>query len=316
MLWGRFDDVLKGKHQNAGSFTVRAFESNALVDVTFENGFREVTGTDGKDTFTYYPFTGNSNAFENPNGRATISYGRFPRNAQFAPQILWLACVHDPELLTNLHTIRFPFDAHYYTNNTNVQIIPKITTSKAPPGLVTSIKWYAPGFVPGPGTNRYTISGYPKGWLMAQVSVGETNAGQLSIPAKIVCTEYNTRFVTNAAQLSQLRNITGPDDVLPVDIITFTVTNAEVESPLQSYVPEILDKTARVDDKRSGMGIVHVVSGKWWTVGAHIAKYKTWASRRRLVVLALLFLLLLFPIYLIAKRLVIGKTRLTNKPHK
>ncbi len=251
-----------------------------------------------------------------PAGGQSFRTGRFPTNAQFTAQILWLVSVHDPKLLTDLQTIRFPFDAHYYTNDTDLQIVPKITTSQASPGLITSIKWYAPGFVPGSGTNLYRIAGYPKGWLMAQVSVVGTNVGQLTIPAEAVYTDYNTRFVTNTAQLSELRNITSPDDVLPVEVITFIVTNAQVEAPLPSYVPEILDKTARVDDKRSGMGIVHVVSGKWWTVGTDIANYKTSARRHRLVILALLFLVLLFPIYLVVKRLVIGKTKLTNKPHK
>ena len=54
---------------------------------------------------------------------------------------------------------------------------------------------------------------------------------------------------------------------MPVEFALFTITNIQATSPLSSYIPEILDKTALVNDKRfPEMGVVKVVSsGKWWT---------------------------------------------------
>ena len=101
-LSGNFDDIFAGKHGLAGSFTVKAFKTDALIDMTFENGVREVVGTDGHDTFHIYPITDDLRAkFPNPSGLADISNGRFPIDAHFMQQALWLVCVHDPELITN-----------------------------------------------------------------------------------------------------------------------------------------------------------------------------------------------------------------------
>ena len=105
---------------------------------------------------------------------------------------------------------------------------------------------------------------------MAEMSVAHTNVGQLAVPRKISFTEYATHFVTNLAQLSELRNITSPDDVLPVEVITFAVTNAQVEQPLASYIPQIWDKKISVNDKRTPA--IFPESLKIWRSGLNFFK--------------------------------------------
>jgi hypothetical protein len=258
VLSGSFNDVFAGKHDIGGSFTVSAFESNALVDMTFENGFRQVVGTDGHDSFDYYA-----------NGQAVISYGRFPSDAHEFQQVLWLVCVHDPELITNLHTYRFPFYAAYNTNDIVLQVI----TNSAPPNLVTSIKWYVPNYFLR-GTNHYKFAQYPNGWLLAEISVTKIKViDNAIIPSKVTFTQYTMAPVDlgkirpdGSGRIANLP-IRSPNDIVPVEFAMFSITNFQVTSPLSSYLPEILDKTARVNDKRIvEMGVVKVVSsGKWWT---------------------------------------------------
>jgi hypothetical protein len=265
VLNGSFDDVFVGKHLIGGLFTVEACGSNALVDMTFENGYHQISGTDGRDTFTYWPPVDREPPLTPLPGSATISYGRFPTNAHFFTQILWLASVNDPELLTNLSTFSFPFYGDYNPG----EMVPQIKTSGTPPDWVTSIQWYAPGYAHGGGTNRYRFSMYPNGWLVAEVSVTATNlVGGMALPTKIIFTQYTQHFVTNALQLKnkELSHIRPPGDVLPVEVVVFSVSNSQPSQALSSYVPEFLDKTAIVDDKRVG-GHFRSLSGKWWTVG-------------------------------------------------
>jgi hypothetical protein len=298
VLSGNFEDVFADKHNNGGSFTVRAFESNALVDVTFESGYRQVVGTDGHDTFTYSPFTGDRAIIKNANGQADISYGRFPKDAHFFEQVLWLVCVNDPELITNLHTFRLPFYGNYNTN----EIVSQVNTSSTPPNLITSIKWYAPNSILA-GTNRYKLAMYTNGWLLAEIVVTRTKPiGDAIIPSEVTYTQYKTRSITNINQISELPT-RSPNDVLPVEVALFSITNFQADSPLSSYIPEILDKTARVNDKRiPEMGVVKVVSsGKWWTARELYKSREVSVKPRREVILILLLVSLLFPIFLLIR---------------
>lgn len=269
VLSGHFEDTFAGKHNLAGTFTVNAFGSNAVVDMTFENGSREVVGTDGHDSFYYIPFTGDTNIIKNPNGQATISYGRFPQDANETVQFLWLACVHDPELIANLQTYKFPFYGAYTAND----IILQIVTNSAPPHLITSIKWYAPNY-DSDGTNHHNFSQYTKGYLRAELTVTKTNlVDSEAVPGEVRFTQYETRPVLPSEMrtdsLGRMVNlqIRSPSDVVPVEDALFSITNIQVNSPLSSYIPEILDKTATINDRRfPEMGVVRVVSsGKWWT---------------------------------------------------
>jgi hypothetical protein len=312
ILKGSFDDTLMGKHFNGGFFIVRAYESNALVDVMFENGYREITGTDGRDTFTYNPFTGDKTTVKNWNGIANISSGRFPTNAHFFEQVLWLVCVHDPELLTNLQSVKFPFYGDFQPK----EIVSQIRTSGVLPDLVTSIKWYAPGKVAS-GTNRYESVVYPEGILLAEVAVTETKAvGEMTLPTKFIYTQYSSVPVTVTNLKSQFGELRArnPDDVVPVEVAAFSITNAQADQPLSSYVPEILDKTAHVNDKRTKLGWVQVDSGKWWTVREVKNGYEASVKHRRLPILIFFALFSLFPIYLLLKMVVIwkNKTKKTN----
>jgi hypothetical protein len=135
VLEGNFESVFAGKHHNAGVFSIRAYGPNALVDVVFENGYREITGTDSQDTFTYIPST-EPNTISN-SGRAIISYGLFPTNAHFFEQVLGLVCARDPELHRKLAIYRFPFFGDYSSE----EITTKIRTDATSPGLVESIQW-------------------------------------------------------------------------------------------------------------------------------------------------------------------------------
>jgi RNA polymerase sigma factor (sigma-70 family) len=240
VLKGDFEDVFDGKHDLAGTFTFSICESNALIDMTFENGIREVTGTDGKDTFTYYPM-----------GRANISPGRFPANAHFFGQILWLVCVNDPELLASLPKLRFSnsFDARYKPGELTTQV----RKFGVFPDLIKSLRWYAPGYVYSGGmANRYDLSLYPNGWLNAEVSVGSTtNVGKMNFPLTINYTQYRTKSETNMTKFLKLeKTITGREDVDPVETCLFSITNVQIEQPISSYLPQITHPLVLTQDDR------------------------------------------------------------------
>jgi RNA polymerase sigma factor (sigma-70 family) len=253
VLKGGFEDVFDGKHDFAGTFTFSICETNALIDITFENGFREITGTDGKDTFTYYPA-----------GRAKISYGRFPANAHFFGQILWLICVNDPELLANLPKLRFSnsFDARYKPGELTTQV----QKFGAFPDMIKSLRWYAPGYVYGGGmTDRYDLSLYPNGWLNAEVLVGSTtNVGKINFPLTINYTQYRTKSVTNMTGFLNLqKTIAGRDDVDPVETCMFSATNIQVGQSISSYLPQITQPLVRTQDARINKQVLNEAK-KWY----------------------------------------------------
>jgi hypothetical protein len=314
ILSGNFEDVFAGKHNIGGIFTVSAFESNALVDMTFENGFRQVVGTDGHDSFTYIPFTGDSNIIKNANGQAVISYGRFPIDAHEFQQFLWLTCVHDPELITNLHAYRFSFYAKYHTNDVILQVV----TNTAPPNLITSIKWFAPNYLVT-GTNHYTLAMYPNGYLMAEISTTKTKTnGSEVVPSEVTFNQYNPAPL-NPSDLQKdvkghynlpPRNQT---DVVPVEFALISISNVQMNQPLPSYIPEILDKTARINDKRiPEMEVAQVVSsGKWWAARELYKSREASVKPHRKIILAIMLIIFISPIFLLIK---LWKTK--KKPNK
>ncbi len=311
VLSGSFDDTFAGKHGLAGSFTVNAFGSNALIDMTFENGVREVVGTDGHDTFHFYPITDDLRAkFPDPNGLADISNGRFPIDAHFMQQALWLVCVHDPELITNLPNTRFQFYGYHNTTD----IVSQVITSSDPPNLITSIKWYAPNTM---GPNHYKIAMYPDGWLLADLTVTKTELiDNVTIPGEVRFNQYVMRTV-DRSQFGNLP-IRGSNDVEPVEVALISITDSQVSSPLPSYIPMILDKTARINDKRINdkgfvsTRVLRVDSGKWWTVREFYKARMATVRPRRKVIRILLLISLLFPIYLLIRMGRSGKKQTKN----
>jgi hypothetical protein len=253
VLEGNFEDTFAGKHHNAGSFTVRACGSSAVVDMLFENGYREITGTDGKDAFTYSPVP---RALEATSSQALAaishvrcSHGRFPTNAHLFAQALWLVCVRDPELVRALRGIRFPFYADY----TEKEIIPLTKEAKSLAGVLSSVRWFAPTNL-AVGSSRYPLYGYPNGWLIAELSTPDSSAiGGISLPSRIVYTHNKTKSTTNYLELPKLRNLR-PTDVLPVEVAVFSVTNARTEQRLLSYIPEGVESTPLVIEWRKARG--------------------------------------------------------------
>jgi hypothetical protein len=57
-LKGTFADEFDNKRNCSGSFEVRASGLIALINTTFEHGYREFVGSGGRDTFQYAPFSG------------------------------------------------------------------------------------------------------------------------------------------------------------------------------------------------------------------------------------------------------------------
>jgi hypothetical protein len=309
VLSGNFEDNFAGKQDLSGSFTVEAFESNALIDVTYENGLREVVGTDGHDTFTYIPVTGDQTNITNANGLATISYGRFPTEAQEFEQLLWLVCVDDHELITNVSAYRFPFYARYNTNDMLLQV----TTNSDPPFLITSIKWFGPNYIPD-GTNHYELALYPHGWLKAVLDVTKTkHFDQASVPSEILFTQYRQRPLgSNDLQSDALgrvpkTSIRTPSDVVAVEVALFSITNSEVSAPLSSYIPKILDKTAVIHDKRIGDQLIRVASGEWWNVKEKYQRHVKSVTSHRTVILIFLSVTLILPVFLLIRTWRVGK---------
>lgn len=307
-LDGSFHELIGTNHHNSGIFTVAAFGSNALIDVTFENGYREIVGTDGKDSFLYNPYTAGEQSVGSTNGQAFISYGRFPTNAQFFAQVLWAIYTQDSLLLTNLSKMRCPFYGDYAPQD----IHPRVETTKAIPQLPTSIRWYAPNHILR-GTNRYALQLYPNGWLMAEVSVTDTRSiGDLVLPTEIVYTTYQMEFIDSASSFGELLKYKQPYEVSPIATTKFSVNNARGNERFPTYVPMILDKTARVNDQRMKIGWAQVNSGKWWAVRELYPEEHRF-KHARLVVLMILICIVVFPIILLRKAGIIGKERKTTQ---
>jgi hypothetical protein len=310
VLSGNFEDIFANKHNIGGSFTVKAFESNALIDMTLEHGFRQVVGTDGHDSFDYCPI-----------GLADISSGRFPSNAHEFEQFLWLVCVHDPELITNLHSYGFSFYGSYTTND----VVLQIKTNNAPPNLISSIKWYAPNYAVA-GTNHYELSMYPKGYLMAELAVTKTSTNDHAvIPSEVAFNQFSMApFDLSKPQGSvghyDFSNlpIRNQNDVAQVEFALFSMTNIQVTSPLSSYIPEIPDKNARVNDERfPEMGVVMVASsGKWWTARELYQNRETSVKPHRKIILISLLISFLFPIFLLIRMWKHGDSKIHQKDNQ
>lgn len=304
VLSGKVDSVFAGKHQNGGLFSVRACGRKALIEVVYENGYSEVVGTDGEDSFLYCPFSGPA-AITNRASAATITRGRFPSSAHPFAQILWLFCTHDEGFRSDLAKNQF----YFYGDYTPGEIKPVEELRDSPPKLLRSIRWYAPGKLAS-GTNRYELTLYPQGWLVADASVSETKAVEgLTLPAVITLTQHATQSVTNASQLAAIRG-RSPNDVNPVGRVVFAVTNASIGRPLHTYVPEIIDTSTRVHDKRINL-VATVKSGKWWLVGQLSAEFDARNRQRRWVVIISL-LLLSIALVLIMVRVGIRRSKTTS----
>jgi hypothetical protein len=292
VLQGRVESEVAGKHWNSGVFSVNASGSNAMIEVVYENGYSEVVGTDGRDSFRY----GSSYVTNAPTGArtavATIVAGRFPADAHPFAQVLWLFCTRDPQLLSLLGETSL----YFYQDYTPAEVKPLAEVSDMPPGLISAIRWYAPGH--SPGTNNYPLAEYPTGWLLASGVVTETSfIDGLALPGTITMTRYATYFITNASQLATLSE-RAPEDVRAVGRVLFSVTNAYASRALATYVPGIPDPNVRVHDKRINV-FATVESGKWWTVGEAYANHEA-PSCRRTQMRALLVILVLVLVPLIA----------------
>jgi hypothetical protein len=295
VLQGTFTDEFNEKPYCDGRFEARAHRSDALIDMTLRNGFRELAGTDGRDTFTYCPVSGGSGA-TNVHSLAYISEGRFPANASFYSQLLWLAVTSDRQTLTNLAA----FSHHFYGDYRSDEITAAITDVPDQPGLLESVKWYAPNTI-GSGKAQQKLAFYPDGWLTAELSVRYTNAGSgVRLPAGAVFTRYKLFAITNAAQISDM-HARRRDEVQPLERVAYVAASVHLESPPASYVPEIVDKTAIVDDKRIGRRVELASSGKWWAARELIQREEEIGQHRRPAVLAALLLILLIPGYTIMR---------------
>jgi len=293
-LSGHFDDVFAEQHQFAGTYAVHASGAVALVDMRFDYGYREYVGSDGDSTYVYVPFTGDRTGIPNPNSQATIAPGHFPKHAHFFTQVLWLVSTHNTEVISNLQTAVQPFYRGYEAQEIRVEIKTNVTS----PYLIKSVEWYAPAKMAN-GTNRHDLPMYPNGWLLAEIEVVETQTiGTINLPQRIKYTQYITRPISAPAELHVLRN---PRDVKTVEVAEFTITNAQIESPLSSYIPEIVDTNTVVTDARNGV-LVRVASGKWWHERSAFLQNDKRVENHRYVLLCLLSLLALFPVYLVLKK--------------
>jgi hypothetical protein len=147
---------------------------------------------------------------------------------------------------------------------------------------------------------------YPNGWLLADLTVTKTKLiDNVTIPSEVTFNQYVMRTV-DESQYDNLP-IRGSNDVEPIEFTLISITNSQVSSPLPSYIPMILDKTARINDKRiNDKGFVstrvrRVDSGKWWTVREDYKARMTTVKPRRKVILVFLLTSLLFPIFLLIR---------------
>jgi RNA polymerase sigma factor (sigma-70 family) len=257
-LRGHYEDVFAGKHEKAGEFVIKASGTKALVDITFENGWREITGTDGRDAYVYTPGVA-----------ASISSGCFPTNdVSFENQLLSLVSVRDRDSLVDLQKIGF----YFYEAYTPEEITIKTQTNGTTLGL-TSIRWYAPNYAQNygrGGTNRYLFSSYPKGSLLAEVKITATQlVGGMVLPKEIVFRQFQHHSFTNilpVADPNQTPNYE-PDDVVPIELATYSITQAQIGRPLTSYLPEITDDLVEVHDlRRHKNQQVLIESRKWYNL--------------------------------------------------
>jgi hypothetical protein len=202
-------------------------------------------------------------------------------------------------MLNNLQAFR----CRFYGDHGPDEITASIATVENQPKLLASVKWYAPHTM-ALGEAHYDLALYPKGWLTAELSVTYTNAGNNAfLPARALFTRYKMWAVTNAAQRSEFYP-RQRDDVQILERIEYLVTDARAESPLSIYVPQIVDKTAVVEDKRIGRNVQLASSGRWWAVQELLQGQEEIPKRRPSWVLLSLLILSLFLGYGVAKAII------------
>ena len=87
----------------------------------------------------------------------------------------------------------------------------------------------------------------------------------MTLPTKIIYTQYATHVVTNALQFKEELHDRAPNDVLPVQVLVFSITNAQVDQSLSSYLPQITDQLVIVRDKRINKQ-VWIESKRWYNL--------------------------------------------------
>ena len=294
IIGGKADDIFDDKHVGGGSFIINSFESNALINMTFENGFQKIVGTDGRDSYDYYP-----------GAMAVITPGRFPSDADECQQFIWMVCTSDPDLVQKLQNVYFPFYGSYFTNDISL----KIVTNNAAPYLINSIKWYAPNYLGG--AKHYPLTEYRNGYLLAELTVTKSELfNNISIPSELKFTQYTMQPSDLDTIVGLLKKKSGsipikkPNDIIPVELELISFTNIQISNPLSSYIPEILDKNARIIDKRfPEMGVVTVTSsGKWWTAHELYKNHEKKSIGRRDLVMGFLIIISILPLILIIKK--------------
>ncbi len=142
---------------------------------------------------------------------------------------------------------------------------------------------------------------------MAEILAIRSRAvGGIRVPTRVRYTVFRTTHASGALpSLADLERGKRPEDVLPVEVADFAASWVRNVS-VRTYVPAILNSSARVLDKRSTHGWVRVKSGKWWRVGDIYPQEHRFAHAR-LVVVTVLAVIALFPAYLMLRS--IGRLR-------
>ena len=113
---------------------------------------------------------------------------------------------------------------------------------------------------------------------MAELKISATQlVGETVLPKEIIYTQYRQQgnSVTNGQHIPVMNTLrpidlnqiplNSPDDVVPVGVSTFSITQAQIGQPLSSYLPQITDDLVRVRDLRiSNDKQVLIESRKWY----------------------------------------------------
>lgn len=265
---GKFEHVVEGRRLNEGEFRIHAFETDVLSDFLYKNDYQEIVGTDGTDTFVYVPGRGSNSTSAGVMGQGRISHGIFPTNANFLCQLAWLFSVPEEHVKKVLLHTRLHFYGGYMPRDLSVELSRGMLADHP----ITNVRWLAPGYIVN-GTNRYAMTMYPKGWLLAELLVADPQAGVANPLLKIVrFTQYRTHAITDPKRLDELV-LRGPNDVQALQTVDFMLEASKIGKPLANYLPNVpsaLGAQIRAIDLRRNEGWLRLDAQSWLqSSGAH-----------------------------------------------
>jgi hypothetical protein len=271
-------------------FTVVAAATNALIEIVYHDGSREICGSDGSDSYVCY-IAPPSNLGTQHLARAFVSIGQYPRHGSTDAQVLWLAYIPEPRLRDDHNTLPFQGCDGYSPEDMRVQV----AKTNLLTGLPEDISWRAPGELVD-GTNRYGLVYYPNGYIQSRLLILETTSiSGRALATRILYQQFDPENPSPDRTTNEVSRFQ----------IMYEVTNIVALETKTAFLPPVKPPGIRVTDSRFtnrfGKPVVYQIASGEWVLGRHNRKLQSLIGGVEAqpvivyVILAVMIVLLTFP---------------------